>query len=172
MRDLNRRLIVTVALVAAALLVAQVVPAAGVAGALGLGLLGVFDAPEFLPGVKAGADLTAAANQYKLVKFDANGDIVLCAAVSDVAIGSLYNNPNTGEAAQVAYRGVVLVQADGATNEGDKLAPAADAQAKVASVAAGSQEWIFGIAVKAAAGAGEVIPAIMTHSGPQNNATT
>lgn len=111
----------------------------------------------FLPHVKSGADLSAAANQYKLVKLDANGDIVLAAAATDVVVGSLYNTPALGEAAKVAYAGVVLVQADAALNEGVQVRSSADGQAADGST---PPSYVFGITVEAAGAAGDIIPVL------------
>lgn len=132
-----------------------------------------YEIPVFDLGThKAGADLSAAANQYKIVKQDANGDIVLCSAVTDLPLGVLQNKPKLGEAAIVRVVGVTKIQADAALAIGAQLSTSADAQAKAASVAAGSTEYILARALEAAAAAGEVIAALLTHSGPQNGATT
>lgn len=52
---------------------------------------------------KAAADLRT--HQYKWVKTDANGDVVLTAAVGEGALGILQNKPNTGEAAVICIGG-------------------------------------------------------------------
>lgn len=57
----------------------------------------------------AGADLSAAANQFKFVKLDANGNVVLCAAATDIPIGVLQNTPKSGDAADVMVVGVSKV---------------------------------------------------------------
>lgn len=177
------RLVMISALVAILALVALFLPDLRGVGTLGLFAIGMaWDDPTFLPGLKAGADLTAAANQYKFVKLDANGDVILCTARGEFAIGSLYNQPNTGQPAQVAYAGVVLVQADAAINEGDAVTPSADAQASPV-VAAGSGESfvktddagvaqdpvvgsiVFGRALKAPAAAAEIFPVLVTREG-------
>lgn len=186
------RLLTALVLVAAAVAVSHFAPdlLAGQHGALGLVGIGlVFDDPVFLPGLKSGADLTAAANQYKLVKLDANGDVVLCTARGEFAIGSLYNNPNVGQPAQVAYAGAVLVQADAAINEGDAVTPSADAQASPVVAAASGEgatktddagvaldpliaSTVFGRAMKAPGAAGEIFPVLVTREGaiPTTNA--
>lgn len=137
---------------------------------------------RFLPGLKAGADLSAAANQYKLVKLDANGDVVLCSARGEFAIGSLYNKPKSGEVAQVAYAGVVKVQADAAIDEGAAVTTSADGQASpAAAVGSGLAHTdtsdagvaqdpligstIFGRAVEAPGAAAEVFPVLVTREG-------
>lgn len=63
-----------------------------------------------LAGVKAGADLSA--DQYKLVKFDTNGDVVLAGA-GDRVIGVLQNKPVSGAAAVVIASGGALAKCGG-----------------------------------------------------------
>lgn len=141
-----------------------------------------WDLPTLLPGLKAGADLSAAANRYKLVKLDANGDVIAAAARGEFVIGSLYNLPKSGEIAQVAFDGIVKVQADAAINEGDALTTSADGQASpVTSAATGAADVntsdagvaedpvlgsvVFGRALEAAGAAAEVIPVLVTREG-------
>jgi len=62
-----------------------------------------FEVPHLKAGIHAaGADLSA--NQFKAVKFDANGDIVLCGA-GERAVGILQNDPVSGEAAEIEESG-------------------------------------------------------------------
>lgn len=58
---------------------------------------------------RAGADLSAAAAQFTLVKL-AGGVIVAIAAHTDLPIGVLQNRPRNGEAAIVAFRGVTKLR--------------------------------------------------------------
>jgi len=93
-----------------------------------------YDGPKIeIPGLKSGSDLTAAGNQYKAVKLDAAGDVILCTAAGEFSIGILQNKPNTGQAAEVLAVGVSKVQADAALTEGAQIATAADGQVKAAS---------------------------------------
>lgn len=61
---------------------------------------------------KAAADLRT--HQYKFVKLDANGDLILCAAAGERAFGVLQNKPNVGEAGQVCILGLTQVLAGAA----------------------------------------------------------
>lgn len=108
------------------------------------------------------ADLSAEANQYKFVKLDANGEVVLCTAAGESAIGVLQNRPKLGEQATVRAVGVSKVQADAALNEGDRIATSADAQAKAASAlvqATGAASNVLGIALTAPSAAGVLFSA-------------
>ncbi len=59
---------------------------------------------KILSGVKAGADLQAASNLHRAVKFDGSGDVVLCGD-NELGIGFLQNQPDTGQFAEVAVVG-------------------------------------------------------------------
>lgn len=62
---------------------------------------------EFGPSLKvsrpAGADLTTA--QYKFVKLEADGDVILCTALTDRPLGVLQNTASTGQIAEVLIAG-------------------------------------------------------------------
>jgi len=71
-----------------------------------------FAGPQIkIPGLKAGADLSAASNQFKLVKISASGTVVLCSAVTDKPCGVLQNRPQNGEAAEVVALGITKILA-------------------------------------------------------------
>jgi hypothetical protein len=91
-----------------------------------------YEGPQIcIPGLVSGADLSAAANQYKFVKWSAARTVVLCAATTDKPCGVLQNTPNTGEEAQVCAIGVTKVQGDANLGFGDSIGPSADGQAAV-----------------------------------------
>lgn len=109
------------------------------------------------PGLKAGADLSAAANQFKAVKLDASGDIILCSSAGELVFGVLYNKPKSGEAAEVVVAGSPKLQVDAAINENDILVTSADGQFAASTPAVGNLDHPFAIAKDAAAAAGEII---------------
>jgi len=96
-----------------------------------------------IPGLVAGADLSAAANQYKFVKLSAAQTVVLCAAVTDKPIGILQNTPASGAAATVACAGVSKVQGDVDLAFGNSVGTSADGQAAVYA-AADTTKYIVG----------------------------
>ncbi len=125
-----------------------------------------FEGPQIrIPGLKAGADLSAASNQFKFVKLDANGDVVLASVAGEAVVGVLQNTPASGAEAIVAAAGVTKLQADGALNEGDKLATSADGQA----LAALGTHNVVGQALTASGAAGEVIAALVNCMSPTLN---
>ena len=78
----------------------------------------------------AAADLSA--NQYYFVKFDANGEIVLCDGITDKALGVLQNAPKLGQEALITTYGNTKIVASAALSDGDAVAPTADGKAQVA----------------------------------------
>lgn len=122
---------------------------------------GAYSGPSWaLAGLKAGADLSAATNQFKFVKLDAAGDVIIPTAITDEVIGVLYNRPLSGQEAEVRV-GQVEVQANAALNEGDAIATSTDGQAQVA-VATNRH---VGYALTAAAAAAERFSAWVMPSG-------
>lgn len=115
-----------------------------------------------LTGLVAGADLSAASNQFKFVKLNAQGKVVAVAAASDDVIGVLYNRPKSGEPAEVRI-GQVEVQTDAAVSVGAAIATSADGQAK--AIAAAASERHLGYALTGSAAAGERISAWIMPTG-------
>ena len=102
--------------------------------------------PNLLTGLKAGADLSS--SQYKAVKLDASGDVVIAGA-GEQAIGLLQNAPISGDYAQVAWvGGGGLVEAGAAINEGDFLK--VDANGDVIATTTAT-DFVIGRAKQAAA---------------------
>ncbi len=78
----------------------------------------------------AAADLSA--NQYYFVKFDSNGEIILCDGITDKALGVLQNAPKLNQEALIVTYGNTKVVASAALSGGDRVAPAATGKAQVA----------------------------------------
>jgi hypothetical protein len=85
-----------------------------------------------IPGLKAGADLSAADKQYKFVKLSAKGTVVLCTAITDKVVGVLQNRPASGEGADVCAIGLTKLQGDADLAVGVYVGPSTDSQAQVA----------------------------------------
>ncbi len=75
----------------------------------------------------AGADLSAA--QYHFVKLDSSGNVVLCAAETDLPVGILQNKPASGQAAEVGYLGTSKVVAHAAVTAGALIGTYSDGTA-------------------------------------------
>lgn len=77
----------------------------------------------------AGADLST--HQFKAVKLDTNGNVVL-SGVGELAIGILQNKPANGQPATVRISGVSKMIAGGAIGAGVAVASDANGKAKAA----------------------------------------
>lgn len=87
----------------------------------------------------AGADLSAAANQYKFVEITTAGKVTVANAAGEKVVGVLQNKPKSDEPATVCVWGVTKVRADETLDEGDLIATSADGEAKkVAAAASGT----------------------------------
>lgn len=113
-----------------------------------------FNGPQTrIPGLVAGADLTAA--QYHFVKLSAANTVVICAAVTDHPIGVLQNDPGDTEEATVCAIGVTKVSSDAALVAGAAIGTSADGQAVTYTVA-DTTKYIVGHVLTATANAAEI----------------
>lgn len=104
---------------------------------------------------EAAADLSAA--QYKFVKLDTNGKIVVCDTDGEVALGVLQDNPVAGQAGNVMLYGVtkVLIKASEAIAAGSAIGTSTAATATaVESTVTGADvgDMMMGILLEAATG--------------------
>lgn len=129
-----------------------------------------YEVPGFKLGtLKAGADLSST-GQYRFVTLDANGDVVLCSAITDEPVGVLQNDPGLGEEAEVMVTGVTKLEADSAIAIGDELGTSADGQAD--TIASGTDTTVYkvGKALQAASGAGVIFAALIDCFAPSRAA--
>lgn len=106
--------------------------------------------------LKSAADLSAAEAQYRAVKLDANGDVIAASAQGERVLGILYNKPAVGHEADVRI-GQCLCKAGAAVNEGDPLTVQADGDLEPAATG----DFVVGVAITAAGGAGEYFTALI-----------
>lgn len=99
--------------------------------------------PGFSTTIEAGADLSAAGNQFKFVKISAK-KVVLCAAATDKPIGVLQNTPELGEGALVMHIGLTKVQGDANLASGDLIGTSADGQADAKVPGTDVTEFVVG----------------------------
>lgn len=114
-----------------------------------------------VPGLKAGADYSAAANQFKAVKLSAVNTVVLCTAITDHVIGVLQNRPKNGEVADVCCFGFSKIQGDADLGVGNFIGTSTDAQAQVAV----ATQFPFGQVVEDNAAAGGYATAFVNCAG-------
>jgi len=106
----------------------------------------------------ASADLSA--KQYHFVKMSGNNTVTVCAAITDVPIGVLQNNPTSGQAAEVCLFGISKVVADGTLAAGNVIGTSLDGQADAISAGSDTTVYVMGIALNAAS-AGETVEAFI-----------
>tara|TARA_R100001086_G_scaffold18158_1_gene8933 strand:- start:751 stop:1137 length:387 start_codon:yes stop_codon:yes gene_type:complete len=111
------------------------------------------------PGIDLGT-LTAAADlsgkQHYFVKLASATTVNVCTAITDVAIGVLQNDPESGEQAVVRIFGITKVSADGTLAAGNIIGTSADSQADAISRGTDNSVTILGQAIEAAS-AGETV---------------
>lgn len=103
-----------------------------------------YEIPVLLLTLKAGEDLSATTTQFKFVKLDANGDVVLPTAATDVPAGVLQNTPANGESASVMAIGVSKVQGDADLGIGNLIGTSADGQADAKTPGTDTTEYVVG----------------------------
>lgn len=119
--------------------------------------------PLKLSGSFAGADLSAASNQYKLVKLNADNQVVLCSGTTDVPIGVLQAPCKQNDAADVVVVGETLIVFGASLSAGNIIATNGSAQAQVAV----STQIVIGQVTKAAsAGSGNLGTAVINCASP------
>ena len=106
----------------------------------------------------ASADLSA--KQYHFVKMSGNNTVTVCAAITDVPIGVLQNNPTSGQAAEVCLFGISKVVADGNLAAGNVIGTSLDGQADAITAGSDTTVYVMGIAL-AAASVGETVEAFI-----------
>lgn len=85
--------------------------------------------PLEIRGLKAGEALTG--KQFYGVKFNADRQVILMAAVTDVCCGILQNAPASGETAEVATIGTIKIIAGETISAGDKIRIHSDGKAMI-----------------------------------------
>lgn len=114
-----------------------------------------------LPGLVAGADLSG--SQFKIVKLATTaGQVVLAASSVLTQAFVLMNQPYTGEAAEVAYEGIVKVQAGTAVTLGAILG--VNTTSRVAGHTTDNR-FSIGKALEAATANGDIIAAVLIPGG-------
>lgn len=91
-----------------------------------------WEMPLFNVTFEAGEDLTAAGVQYKFVKLDPNGRVVVCTGVTDKPVGILQESApvaTVGTEVVVMMAGISKVQGDANLAIDDEVGTSADGQA-------------------------------------------
>lgn len=108
------------------------------------------------------ASATLATSQYKLVKLASTaGQVVVCSAATDAALGVLVNDPAAGEAANIVVLGVAPALAEASVSAGDLLAASTTGRVKTTTTA---NNKVIGRALAASGAAGDLISIIVAPS--------
>lgn len=113
--------------------------------------------------IPAGADLSA--KQYNFVKMSGTG-VILVAAATDIPIGVLLNDPESGETAAVAVSGVVKLVASAAITAGATIGTTATGTAVTLAAGTDTTKYIVGRAITAAGAAGDIITVAVDCASP------
>lgn len=116
-----------------------------------------FETPLFSITMEAGADLSSSTVQYKFVKLDSNGRVVLCTAVTDKPIGILQDYANSsavGSSVQVMFAGISKVQGDVDLAIDDLVGTSNDGQAAAYVPGTDTTKYIVGRVLKDNSAAG------------------
>ncbi len=100
------------------------------------------------PGLKAAADLSAAANQFRAVKMTAANSVNIAGA-GEFAIGVLYNKPKSGVRAEVVVQGTPKLSYGGTVAVGDLLAADASGDFVKTTPAVGNLDNVLAVALEA-----------------------
>lgn len=110
-----------------------------------------WEMPLFNVTFEAGEDLTAAGVQYKFVKLDSNGRVVVCTGATDKPVGIL-QEPATistvGTSVLVMMAGISKVQGDADLAIGDFIGTSADGQADAKTPGTDTTEYVVGRVLK------------------------
>lgn len=118
-----------------------------------------------LPGLTAGADLSG--SQFYLVKLHSTaGQVVLCAAATDVPVGVLQNKPTAGQAAEVVALGITKVAGGAALSLGALIGPNASGQAAAKVAGTDTTNYVIGRVLEATGAAGGLATALVNCLSP------
>jgi len=111
-------------------------------------------------------------SKNRAVKLDTTaGQVVVCSAITDVAIGIATEDATSGYSVTVQLFGKAKVVASASTSVGDQLMPTASGSGKV-STAAGATAKSMGLGLQAAGADGDVIEVLLATpnvNGPANS---
>lgn len=114
----------------------------------------------------AGADLSAAANQYTFVKLNTSGEVVAVTAITDIPIGVLQNLPKAGATAEVVMVGGTKLKASAAITLPAILGTASDGRAAKLAAGTATTVYVVGQADTPAGAANEIFSAVINTASP------
>lgn len=118
---------------------------------------------------KAASDQSA--SFQKLVKLDASGDVLICAAATDIPIGVLLNKPDAaGKAAIVGIIGIGFAEGDAALNEFDLIGTSSDGQLDAKAAGSDTTEYVVGQVLQGSTAASDLVVCAFNFATPHRAA--
>lgn len=116
----------------------------------------------------AGADLSAA--QYKFVKLNASGQVVVCSGATDLPIGVLQNDPASGAEAEVLVVGGTKIIAGAAIGEGAQIGTSSAGKAAALVAGTDTTKYVAGTLLTESGADGEIVTAVINCANPHRAA--
>lgn len=116
----------------------------------------------------AGADLSAA--QYKFVKLNASGQVVVCSGATDLPIGVLQNDPASGAEAEVLVVGGTKILAGAAIGEGAQIGTSSAGKAAALVAGTDTTKYVAGTLLTESGADGEIVTAVINCANPHRAA--
>jgi len=107
----------------------------------------------------AGGDLSA--QQYKFVKLNSSGQVVVCAAITDRPIGVLQNDPTSGKVAQVLVSGGTKLVLGGTVAAAASVGITSAGAGKAIVAGTDTTQYTLGYALTGGA-SGEIVTAVIS----------
>jgi hypothetical protein len=127
-----------------------------------------YEQPGFQISLTAGADLSGA--QFKFVKLESDGEVIVCDGVTDIPVGVLQNKPESGQTAVIMVMGVTKVQGDGNLARGNLIGTSADGQAAAYTAGTDTTKYIVGQVLLDNSTAGGIASALIDCFAPHRGA--
>jgi hypothetical protein len=129
-----------------------------------------YEIPGFSFSAPAGAAISQA-NVFKFVKLNSSGQVILCAAVTDIPCGVVQTPAaSTGDAVNVMALGISKVQGDADLTKGNQIGSSADGQAAAYVAGTDTTKYIVGQVLEDNTAAGGLITALINCIAPARGA--
>lgn len=115
----------------------------------------------------AGADLSAA--QYKFVKWS-SGQVVVCAAATDIPCGVLQNSPTSGQEAEVTVVGGTKIVGSASISVGSLVGTSSAGKAAALVAGTDTTKYVAGTIISAPGADGEIGTALINCAAPHRAA--
>lgn len=123
-----------------------------------------------IPGLTCASSADLSTSQYSVVKLVGDAEVDKCTAVSDVPIGVLQNEPDSGEAAEVMGAGVTKLKVGSSWSAGDSLGVSSEGLGQSVTISStASDASVIGQAMEGSGAADSIGTALINCLAPINN---